>query len=158
MARIFIEPFASGFAGGVANPLAQDDSTRRSQTGLGVPVGTVARDVAGNKYMAVKAGASIVINAPVVPNAGLSDVRGSSAAQQFVLGVTDAAFASGDFGWVLTDGSVVCKVVGATAINSLLVTGGTAVTLQLATAADFSQRGCVQITAEAGGLATVFLR
>lgn len=163
MAVIWIEPYAGGnnalgFPGGVAGGFAQGDSTTRSQTAPPYPLGTLARDASGNEYTLVKAGAAIAVNEAVRFNAGLGDVRVTSATQQLVFGVADAAFASGDFGWLLTRGSVTCKVVAATAINSLLVTGGTAATLQLATAAEFAgSRGAVQITAEAAGLATVRL-
>lgn len=159
MAAIFISPFSiPSFPGGVAGGASRADSTTRSQTGLGVPVGTKAYDVAGNEYTAVKAGAAINVNEPVRLNAGLSDVRATSAAQQNVIGVADAAFASGDFGWILSRGSVTCKVVGATAINSLLVTGAVAATLELADATDFAgARSIAQLSAEAGGLATIYL-
>lgn len=159
MALIFISPLGSNFPGGVGSSKATDDSTRRSQTGLGVPVGTKAYDLAGNEYTAVKAGAAIAINEAVTFNAGLSDVRKTSADEQMVLGVADTAFASGDFGWLLTQGLVTCKVIAATAINSLLSSGATGGTLKLSVAATLAgARGAVQVTAEAAGLASVYLR
>lgn len=162
MALIFIEPYASypgniSFPAGIAGGSPIEDSTRRSTTTL-YPLGTLARDAAGNEYTYVKAGAAIAVNEPVRLNAGLGDVRATSAAQQAVLGVADAAFANADNGFILSRGSVTCKVVGGTAINSLLVTGAVAATLELADATDFAgARSIVQQSAEAGGLATVRL-
>lgn len=162
MAVIWIEPYNSppqglGFPGGIAGGSAVEESTRRSTTTI-YPLGTLARDASGNEYIYVKAGAAININEPVRPNAGLGDVRATSAAQQAVLGVADAAFANAENGFILSRGSVTAKVVGATAINSLLVTGAVAATLELADATDFAgTRGIVQLSAEAAGLATVRL-
>lgn len=153
MAMIVLD---SPFAGGVADGYPVADSTSRSQT-KSLSYGVRGRDpVNGNEYIYVKAGATIAVNSPVFANADLLDCRPTSAAQQMVLGVADTAFASGDNGWLLNRGSVVCKVVGATAANSLLVTGAVAATLELADATDFSgARSIVQLSAEAGGLATV---
>lgn len=156
MAVIYIYP--EKFPGGLAGGIPIGESANRSQTSLGVALGTRAYDKDGNEYTAVKAGATIAVNTPVRLNAGYGDVRPTSAAQQGVIGVANAAFASGDFGWLLTRGQVTCAVVAATPINSLLVTGAVAGTLEVADATDFAgARGIVQLSAESGGLATVLL-
>ena len=147
----------SPFAGGVADGYPIADSTSRSQT-KSLSYGVRGRDPTnGNEYVYVKAGAAIPVNSAVTVNADLADVRATSAAAQIVYGVADTAFASGDNGWLLQKGSGVCKVIGSTAINSLLVSGATGGTLALAVAADLPGRGVVQVTAEAAGLATVRL-
>lgn len=155
MAVIFLRPYL--FPGGYAGAYGVADSTSRSLTASPLPLGTVGEDAAGNEYTLVRAGAAIALNDPVRLNAGLGDVRAVSAAQQNCIGVADTAFASLAYGWLLTRGNVVARVVAGTAINSTLATGAVAATLELADATDFTQRGIVQVSAEAGGLATVRL-
>lgn len=156
MAVIYLEP--ANFPGGYAGAYAAAESSNRSLTASPLALGTIGKDAAGNEYTLVRAGAIIAASEPVRFNIGLGDVRAASAAQQLIAGVAVEAFASLAYGWILSRGSAVCKVVGATAINSLLVTGAVAATLELADATDFAgARGIVQLTAEAGGLATVRL-
>lgn len=146
MAVIWIEPLITppggfGFPAGIAGGFAQTDSAVRSTTTL-YPLGTLARDANGNEYIYVKAGATIPINAAVVPNADLSDVRQSSASNQAVLGVADAAFASGDNGFILSKGTVSVLTGGAIAANSLLASAA-AGAMVLVDATMFATRGAV---------------
>lgn len=146
MAVIFIEPYVSypgsiGFPAGVAGGFPVEDSTRRSTTTI-YPLGTLARDVNGNEYIYVKAGATIVANAPVVPNADLSDVRPTSAVNQAVLGVADAAFASGDNGFIMSKGTIQVNTAGGIAANTLLASAAAGL-LAGAAATDLVSRGIV---------------
>ena len=123
MPAIWIEPFAGPtgvpFPAGIAGGYAQTDSATRSATTL-YPLGTLARDANGNEYIYVKAGAAIPINAAVQPNADLADCRQTSAANQAVLGVADAAFANGDNGFILSKGTTNVLTGGAIAAGALL--------------------------------------
>ena len=68
MAVIFLEPSGSGFAGGVAGGYPRANSTDRSQTAWAYGVGVKAKDVSGNEYTQVKAGASIAATDLVIVN------------------------------------------------------------------------------------------
>lgn len=138
MATIFLKPVGSLFPGNIAGGYGVSDSTTRWTTAPPFATGTKAEDALGNEWTLVKAGASIAANDPVVFNATLDDCRSASAAQQLVVGVATAAIASGSWGWVQSRGQVTCKVVVATAANSLLVTGAVAAQLELADATDFA--------------------
>lgn len=146
MAVIWIEPYITppgGFAfpAGVAGGFAQTDSTTRSTTTL-YPVGTLARDASGNEYMYVKAGASIAVNSPVVVNADLTDVRACSAVNQGILGVADAAFASGDNGFIMIRGTTNAVTAGSVAVGTLMVSAA-AGALGSGAATDIVSRGIV---------------
>jgi hypothetical protein len=124
MAVIWLEPYNSppaglGFPAGIAGGYPVSDSTTRSTTTL-YPLGTLARDAAGNEYIYVKAGATIPINSAVKANADLSDVRVTAAAGDALVGVADAAFATGDNGFLLSRGTVSVITAGAIAANTLL--------------------------------------
>lgn len=147
MAVIVLEPtgtaFPGGVAGGFGGPATALDTTTRWAAQPPFPLGTRAKDFAGNKWILVKAGANIAANDPVVFQGsalGYDDVRSASAAQQLVIGVATAAFvqATAPFGFVQTHGVVTCKVVAATAATSILVTGAVAAQLELADATDFA--------------------
>jgi len=143
MAVIWLEPYVSppaGFAfpGGIAGGGTVEDSTRRSATTL-YPLGTLARDANGNEYIYVKAGAIIPVNAAVFPNADLSDVRQTSAANQPILGVADAAFAANDNGFILSRGTVNVLTGGAVAVG--LVGSGAGGTVVAADATTVATRG-----------------
>lgn len=132
-----------------AYPVA--DATVRTTEAL-LPIGSVAFDSEGNEFRYVKAGAAISARQAVRLNGstlGYDDVRPTSAAQQGVLGVATAAFASGDYGFVQTRGRVLAAVVNSTAVGSLLASGTTAGTLELAEATDLVTRGAVAITTAA---------
>jgi hypothetical protein len=133
---------------------AVGDDARRSTTAL-QSVGVVAHDAVGNEYTYVKAGATIAANDSVRLNANFDDVRPTSAVNQAAIGVATAAFASGEYGFILSKGRATAKVAAATAANALLVTSGVAGTLATAAATDVVSRGAVAVTAESGGLATV---
>lgn len=145
MAVIVLEPtgtnFPGGVAGGFGGPATALDSTTRWTAQPAFPLGTRAKDFAGNKWILVKAGATVAANDPCVFQGsalGYDDVRPASAAQQLVIGVATAAIASGSWGFIQTHGVVTCKVVVATAAGSLLVTGAVAAQLELADATDFA--------------------
>jgi hypothetical protein len=136
----------------------RSDSTYRTQSTPKVKYGTVALDpLTGNIYMFVQAGAIIPINSAVTLNGALNQAIATSAAQQLVVGVADTAFASGDSGWIMTDGVVVALVNAAVVAGNLLVSYATAGSLQLAAATDFVSRGAMALTAASGGLATIYL-
>ena len=107
-----------------------------------LPLGSRAQGPDGSEWIYVKAGATInQYDACRLTGTslGYDDVRPTSAAQQYVAGVADAAFASGEFGFIQSKGRAICKVVNSTAAASLLTTSGTAGTLALSTqAADLS--------------------
>jgi len=92
------------------------DSTWRGQTNAhGIPLGTRAFASGGREYVFVKAGAAIALRDAIrfYPGdaTGVTDVRATSAAHQFVVGAADGtAFASGDFGFMLAKGptTVLC--------------------------------------------------
>lgn len=107
-----------------------------------ITVGTVAFDSkTGYRYVYVTAGAAIAQYDAVRVVADLADVRPTSAVNQVVLGVAQAAIASSASGWIQIDGKATCKVVVATAVGSPLVTNGTAGTLALADATGFAAPG-----------------
>jgi hypothetical protein len=123
-------------------------------------LGTKAYTDDGNEYTYCKAGAAIALNDACVlagSALGWDDVRPSSAAEQVAVGVADTAFASADFGWLLTRGRVTCKVVVATAAASSLSTNATAGTLKLAVTGDLAPGlGVALVTGVAAGSAIYF--
>jgi hypothetical protein len=120
-------------------------------------VGSVRRAVNGTDYMYVKAGAAIAQYDACRFNAGLEDVRPTSAAGQVVIGVAQVAIASGSYGWIAVRGLMTAKVVAATAAGSPLVTNATAGTLALADATAITgPRAVATVTGVAAGSA-VFL-
>jgi hypothetical protein len=125
----------------------------RSRT---LSVGTTAFDSkTGYRYVYITAGAAIAQYDACRVVADLSDVRPTSAVNQPVLGVAQAAIASGASGWIQTHGKMTCKVVVATAAGSPLVTNATAGTLALADATGFAApgRGIALVTGVAAGSA-----
>jgi hypothetical protein len=134
------------------------DSTDRSTTAK-LPLGTVARDAAGNEYTYVRAGAAIAAADAVRfggSATGFDDIRPTSAAAQYVVGAAaGTAFDSLAYGFILTKGVATVKVVVATAAGSVLVTNGTAGTLALATATELAgSRGATAlVTGVAAGSA-----
>lgn len=132
----------------------------RTKNGVRVPtVGTIAIDsVTGARYVRVTAGAAIAQYDAVRVVADLADVRPTSAVNQVVLGVAQAAIASGASGWVQIDGKLTCKVTVATAVGSPLGTTGTAGTLGLIDATAFAApgRGVALVVGVAAGSA-IFL-
>ncbi len=155
MAVIFLEPSGSGFAGGVAGGYPRANSTDRSQTAWAYPVGTTAKDVLGNQYMVIKAGAAIALNDIVRTNADLSDVRKTSyPAQQVIGGAAGTAFASGDYGWILTKGSTTVLCDAAVVANDLLGAGYTAGTAGRVSGSLFAPSRCVAITSASTGTCT----
>lgn len=133
-----------------------DALSHRSTTALHV-LGTRRLDTAGNEYTYVKAGATIAQYDACKFNgsaAGYDDVRPTSAAEQVVIGAAQAAFASAEYGWLLTRGIGTVKVVVATAAGSALVPNATAGTLALAVAAGVSFTSVVAlVTGVAAGSA-----
>jgi hypothetical protein len=105
--------------------------TKRSTT-QEAQLGAKAYDALGNEYRYVKAGAAIAATDAVRFQGsalGYDDVRSTSAAAQPVIGVATAAFAGSDYGFVLVNGIVSVKTSGAVAVNTALVSSGTAGTL-----------------------------
>lgn len=116
------------------------DTTRRTTT-QEMPYGAVAFGPDGSSWVYVKAGATIAQYDAVRfqgSSLGYDDVRPTSAAQQYVIGVADAGFASGEFGFVQQSGRAVAKVINSTAAGSCLSPGTTAGTLELSDATDLS--------------------
>lgn len=119
-------------------------------------VGTVAFDSAtGYRFLYITAGAAIAQYDACRIVDDLTDVRPTSAVNQVVLGVAQAAIDSGDDGWIQTHGKATCKVVVATAAGAPLVTNGTAGTLALADATGFAGpgRAAALVTGVAAGSA-----
>lgn len=90
------------------------DSTHRS-TEAQVPLGTRAYASGGREYVYVKCGATIAAKDALrfYPGdaTGVTDVRPTSAAHQFVVGAADGtAFATGEYGFMLAKGptTVLC--------------------------------------------------
>lgn len=158
MAQIFVQP--PGFPGGVISGFNRDTDTRRSTTAT-YALGTKAVDTAGNEYTYVKAGATIAQFDPLKFNGsalGYDDIRPTSAAQQLVVGAATAAFASAEFGFIITKGFATVKTVVATAAGSLLVTGAVANQLELADATDFAGgRGVVALVTGVAAGSAVYL-
>lgn len=122
-------------------------------------VGTIAFDSAtGYRFVYVQAGAAIAQYDACRVVADLSDVRPTSAVNQVVLGVAQAAISNGAKGWIQLDGKATCKVVNATAAASPLCTTATAGTLGLADATAFggAGRGVALVTGVSTG-STIFL-
>jgi hypothetical protein len=70
-----------------------------------IAVGTIAEDsVTGARFLRVTAGAAIAQYDACRINAGLTDVRPTSAVNQTVIGVAQAAIANGADGWIQLDG------------------------------------------------------
>jgi hypothetical protein len=134
-------------------------STDRHTTAQ-LPVGTVLRSGA-REYTYAKAGAAIALNDAVRFQGsaeGYDDVRATSAAGQYVVGGVDAAFASGDYGLIVTKGLVTIKVVVGTAAAAPLMTNTTAGTLAIADATAIAFRGAIAaVTGVAAGSSVVLL-
>lgn len=154
MAILYLEPLGSGFPGGVAGGYAVGDTTYRSQTAPTFAVGTRAKDVRGYEYTLVKAGAAIAVNELVAVNATLSDVRKSSAPNQTPLGIADTAFASGDYGWLLTRGNATVLCNSDVVANDALGCGYTAGTAARAEGSLFRASRVAALTAHAAGSCT----
>ena len=136
------------------------DSTSRHATEV-MPLGTLGYDEDGNEYRFVKAGAAIAANDAVKLNGsalGYDDVRVTTNDDEVLFGVATAAFDSGAYGFVLTRGVVVCKVIVATAAGSSLVPGATDGTLKLAVTASLNSKAAVALVtgvAEGSAIAIV---
>lgn len=111
--------------------------------------GVRAVDNEGKEYTYVLAGADIDAMEAVVQGSAAHAVVPSSAAQQGVIGVATADFASGEYGFIQTRGYVQALVVDATAAGSLLATGTNAGTLELAEATDLTARPAVVVVPHA---------
>lgn len=88
-------------------------------------LGTLKKDVAGNEYRYIKAGAAITVNQMVKANgsaAGFDDVRAAGAGSNCV-GVAQVAIASGSYGWVLRNGVGSVVTAGSVAAGTVLTTG-----------------------------------
>lgn len=97
-----------------------------------LPLGATLVDANGNEYTYVKAGATIAQYDAVRFQGsalGWDDVRPTSAVAQPVVGAAQAAFASGEYGFVLTSGVGTVKTSGTVAANVQLVSSATAGTL-----------------------------
>lgn len=104
------------------------DVTTRSTTPLNA-IGTRVPDTDGNIWRYIKAGASIAqYDALRFQGSALGwdDVRPTSAAAQPIIGVAQAAFSSGDYGFILEKGIGQMKTTGTVAANVQLVSNGTA--------------------------------
>lgn len=128
---------------GYPGAYAVGDTSQRD-TVQKLPLGSVGYDADGKEYRYVRAGAAIAANDAVRFQGsalGFDDVRPTSAVQQSVVGVALAAFASGDYGWVLRRGVGSVKTTGAVAVGTTLATGATAGTLAAAAATDVNDVG-----------------
>lgn len=99
------------------------DSTRRTTTAE-LPLGTIAYGQA-SEWVYVKAGAAIAQYAACIfqgSAAGFDDVRECGAVTNFIVGVADAAFASGAYGFIQTKGVCTAKVHASD--TALLPVGG----------------------------------
>jgi hypothetical protein len=135
--------------------------TKRSTTAE-TELGSKQEDNIGNEYRYIKAGAAIAQYDAVRLSGsalGFDDVRPTSAINQVVIGAATAAFASGDYGYILTKGVATVKTVVSTAAGSQLVSNGTAGTLAIAVAAnDLAVRPAVAlVTGVAAGSAVALL-
>jgi hypothetical protein len=137
------------------------DTTRRSTTAE-FPLGARALTPEGSEYVYVQAGAAIAQYDAVKLNgsaAGFDDVRPVTNANEFVLGVADAAFAADEYGFIQTRGVATCKVVASTAAGSPLVADATDGTLKLATEAESlaGNRGIVALVTGVAAGSAVYL-
>jgi hypothetical protein len=134
------------------------DSTRRTTT-QEMPLGTRAYGPSGEEFVYIKAGASIAQYDACKFNgsaAGYDDVRPTSATQQYIVGVADAAFDANAYGFIQSKGVCTCKVNTSDAAGSLLVTKATAGTLTLAAATSLPSTPAVAlVTGVAAGSAIV---
>jgi hypothetical protein len=150
MPAIFITP--AQFPGGTAGNFAADLDTHRSLTSW-IALGTRAVDPTnGNQYVYVKAGAAIAqFDAVAFQGSalGYDDVRPVSAANQPVLGVAQAAFASAAFGWILVKGRGSVKTSGSVAANASLVSSATAGTLGVYAGTETALPGGVSLVSSA---------
>jgi len=150
MAQFTGAPLAAPFGG----------DTRRSTTAE-APLGSVQFDAVGNKYRYIKAGATIAQYDALQFNgsaAGWDDVRPTSAVGQVVIGSATAAFASGEYGYILEAGVGTVKVAAGTAAGSSLVSSATAGTLALGAATDIAYRPAVAlVTGVAAGSAVALM-
>ena len=99
------------------------DSTRRTTTAE-LPLGSIAYGP-GTEWVYVKAGAAIAQYAACIfqgSTLGFDDVRECGAVTNFIVGVADAAFASGDYGFIQTKGVAKAKVHASD--TALLPVGG----------------------------------
>jgi hypothetical protein len=136
------------------------DSTRRTTT-QEMPLGTKAYGPSGSEYVYVKAGASIAqYDACTFQGSatGYDDVRPTSATQQYIVGVADTAFSSGDYGFLQSKGVCTCKVNTSDAAGSLLVTKATAGTLTLAAASSLPSTPAVALVTGAAAGSAIVLR
>lgn len=143
-------------------PIAVPQASTDRSTTQKFPLGQRAYDALGNEYAYVKAGAAISQYEAVKFNGstlGWDDVRKTAAANEVVIGVADAAFASGEYGFIGVRGVFTVKVVAATAAGSALVSSSTAGTLALAVATDLAgQKGAVALaTGSTSGSAVAFV-
>lgn len=128
------------------------DSTARSASAE-LPLGTKAYDSLGNEYTYVKATAAISAKEAVKFTGsalGYDDVvKTTAAANEFVVGVATAAFATtAPYGFIQTGGVVTALVKNSEAAGSMLGTGTTAVgTLELHTTSTLAgARSIVSLT------------
>lgn len=164
MPTIYMNPVVGpGFLrapGGVVGGHPISLNTYRINSSVATPkivLGSTGTDpLTGNMYMFVQAGGAVPINSAVTFTSTGNTVVATSASQQLVPGVADAAFNLNDFGWIMTDGTATVLAAGGTASGNLLVSGGTAGTLQLALATDLATRGICAITAVAGGTVSAY--
>lgn len=111
-----------------AHLAAPCNDLRRSTTAL-ASLGSKAYDESGNEYRYIKAGASIAAGDALRfqgSTLGYDDVRPTSAVAQPIIGIATAAFNSGEYGYVLTNGIGSMKTTGTVAANVQLVSNATA--------------------------------
>jgi hypothetical protein len=111
---------------------APGTSATRTTTAA-APVGQVIRDADGRELKYVKTGASISAGVPVCASLGLSAVAGSTDVKGFI-GVAEDLFASGDYGWVVTNGVVLALVPSGTSVGDPLSAGNAALSATLTNA------------------------
>lgn len=159
MAKAYILP--AGFPGGVAGGFPEVDTTARSLTQT-LRLGTRAYDIDGNEYLYVKAEGAIAATdaVAITTTGGLQEVTQSSnsaTGTQGFLGVAVAAFTDEQFGFIQIRGLVASVKTGTVVAGTPLAAATTAGTLNALTAAMFTSKHAIAVTADAGGVASVYL-
>jgi hypothetical protein len=134
--------------------------TARSTTAQ-TTLGSLAQDDAGNVYRYVKAGATIAAYDALKfqgSAAGWDDIRPTAGVSEVVVGAATAAFASGEYGYIIVSGVATVKVAVGTAAGSQLGSSATAGSLELLDGSDIVYRPAVAlVTGVAAGSAVALL-
>ena len=138
---------------GARGPLLGVDPTRRDTSdefGVGK-----TREVDGVTYMYVQANGAIATQLPVEVSDGFQAAACSSGDE--VEGVSTAAFADNEYGWIAVRGEVTVNVAGSTAAGAALTPVADSNGDMVTVASAVNARRGKALTAESGGLSSVFL-